>query len=281
MSNFCILRIKKLKTDGAVGGVISHHFRTRQTDNANPKNIESDYFYPPIQNKTDLNERQKMKRQAFAMYRNLLPEKVRKNGVRAVELLMTTSNLNEIKANNPNFDYKKFLIECGNWAAKKFGKENVFCGAQHFDETTPHISIVFVPKVNGKLNARHYFGGKEKMSQLQDEFFEEVGRKFELDRGIKHSKAKHQDIKKWYEEMKTAFQNTKDEIHKSFIEKELTPLQELIDLWEKSSPDYLKFCADEIEQNGVSSWAELVEKRKREEQAKQKRANLGHSGHSW
>jgi hypothetical protein len=59
---------------------------------------------------------------------------------------------------------------------------------------------------NGKLNARKFFGGRDKMSALQDDFYNSVGKEFGLDRGIKGSKAKHQTIKSYYEK-----QNQKDQ----------------------------------------------------------------------
>ena len=101
-----------------------------------------------------------------------------------------------------DFNAVKFLNACGNWVREKFGKENVFFIAQHFDETTPHVSILLTPKdENGKLNARKFFGGREKMQELQDDFFEKVGKEFGLERGLRGSKAKHQDIQKYYKKL--------------------------------------------------------------------------------
>ena len=39
------------------------------------------------------------------------------------------------------------------------------------------------------------------MQELQDDFFEKVGKEFGLDRGLRGSKAKHQDIQKYYKKL--------------------------------------------------------------------------------
>lgn len=214
MANFCIMRIKKLHSNSNVGGAISHHLRTRQTDNANPELMKNNWFFPndyPTDEKgnkdksinANLEYRKEQQRKAMAMYKKRLPEKVRKNGVRAVEFMMTVSP--EV-IQRKDFNSTKYLNACANWAREKFGKENVFFIAYHRDETTPHVSLLLTPiDENGKLNARKFFGGRDKMSALQDDFYNSVGKEFGLDRGVRGSKAKHQSIKSYYEK-----QNQKD-----------------------------------------------------------------------
>lgn len=211
MANFCIMRLKKLHSNANVGGAISHHLRTRDTDNADPEKIKKNWYFPNNYTKDengkfdyaaknkDFAERQKLQQKTMSIYKKLLPEKVRKNGVRAVEFMMTVSP--EVMQRK-DFNAIKYLNACGNWAREKFGKENVFFIAQHYDETTPHVSILLTPKdENGKLNARKFFGGREKMQELQDDFFEKVGKEFGLERGLRGSKAKHQDIQKYYQKL--------------------------------------------------------------------------------
>lgn len=209
------MRIKKLHSNSNVGGAISHHLRTRETDNADPELMKNNWFfpndYPTDQNgktdksvNADLQFRKDQQQKAMAMYKKRLPEKVRKNGVRAVEFMMTVSP--EVMQRK-DFNATKYLNACSNWAREKFGKENIFFIAYHRDETTPHVSLLLTPiDENGKLNARKFFGGRDKMSALQDDFYNSVGKEFGLDRGIKGSKAKHQTIKSYYEK-----QNQKDQ----------------------------------------------------------------------
>ena len=200
---FCIMRISKLHTNANVGGALSHHLRTRQTDNADPERMGKNWFYPNFSadksEQKDIEYRRKLQRKAIAMYKSRLPQKVRKNGVRAVEFMMTVSP--EVMQRK-DFNSVKYLNDCGNWVREKFGKENVFFIAHHLDETTPHVSILITPiDENGKLNARKFFGGREKLSELQTDFHEKVGIKYGLERGQKGSKAKHQKIKTYYEKL--------------------------------------------------------------------------------
>lgn len=209
MANFCIMRIKKLHTNANVGGAVAHHLRTRETDNADPEKIKKDWFFPEQdfsgngkydqEKNADLELRKKAQQRAMARYKKLLPEKIRKNAVRAVELLATFSP--EVMGRK-DFISGNYLNAFKHWVYDKFGKENVFFMAIHKDETTPHISILLTPKdENGKLNARKFFGGRDKMRALQDDFYENVGSKFGLERGLRGSKAKHQSIQKYYQKL--------------------------------------------------------------------------------
>ena len=207
MGNYCIMRIKKLHTNANIGGAISHHLRTRETDNADPELMTKNFFLPNEYGRTpsghtdtsknaDREYRLKQQSVAMARYKKRLPERIRKNAVRAVEFMMTVSP--EV-LQRKDFNSIQYLNKCTDWAFSKFGNENVFFVAYHFDEKTPHVSLLLTPiDENGKLNARKFFGTREKLSALQDSFYEEVGKKFGLERGQRGSKAKHQSIKQYY-----------------------------------------------------------------------------------
>lgn len=203
MANYCILRTAKLKTDGNVAASIQHALRTRETPNADPK----------IENWTNLNVKgedgkshvpDNALEQAMARYRATLPKKIGKGRVPCVELLMTISP--EVLARK-DFNPAKYMNDCDRWAKETFGQKNVFLIVHHWDESTPHSSVFLVPKVQKKykdghveevLAAKQWLGGREKLSKLQDEFWETVGKKYGLARGIHCSRAKHQTVKKFY-----------------------------------------------------------------------------------
>lgn len=203
MASFCIMRTAKLRTDGNVAGSISHALRARETPNADPN----------VENWTNLNVKGEDGKshipenafdQAMARFRKTLPKKIGKGRVPCVELMMTVSP--EVMA-RPDFKITSYLNDCDQWAEETFGKENVFLKIHHKDEKTPHSSIFIVPKVIKKykdghteevLAAKQWLGGREKLSKLQDDFYEKVGKKYGLERGIKNSKAKHQTQKKYY-----------------------------------------------------------------------------------
>ncbi|MBC6435977.1 DUF3991 domain-containing protein [Nostoc sp. HG1] len=68
----------------------------------------------------------------------------------------------------------------------------------HLDEATPHIHAYFVPlDERGQLRCNHFFDGREKICSFQDSYYDTM-RLIGLERGIKGSRAQHQDIKDFY-----------------------------------------------------------------------------------
>jgi hypothetical protein len=203
MANFCILRTAKLRADGNVSASISHALRARETPNADTT----------IENWTNLNQKGEDGKShvpdnafkiAMARFRKTLPQKLGKGRVPCIELMITVSP--EVMK-KPGFNWVDYLNDADHWAEDTFGKDNVFLRVHHKDEQTPHASIFLVPKVTKTykdghteevLAAKQWLGGREKLSKLQDDFYEKVGKKYNLERGIKNSKAKHQSQKKYY-----------------------------------------------------------------------------------
>ena len=84
----------------------------------------------------------------------------------------------------------QFFYDCTKFFADKYGRENIISAVVHVDETTPHLHLNIVPIVNGKLCSKDLFD-KKKLSILQTEFHEAVGKKYGLQRGKEGSTAKH------------------------------------------------------------------------------------------
>lgn len=197
---YCIMRVQKIKSVSQTCAAINHNMRSASPDNADIEISETENIYEAGEEQEQglsHEQRNKLAEQAIAHYKAELPDKIRKNAVHAVEMVMTFS---KEWADSPNYDPEKYLKACDEWAKSKLGEKNLICVAHHFDETTPHTCLIFIPKdEKGKLNCRKFIGGSRAVfSDLQDDFYNTVGKQFELDRGIKGSKAKHQDIKTFY-----------------------------------------------------------------------------------
>lgn len=178
-----ILRIAKIKTIAQVMASAEHTFRERDTPNADPakaaKNAHS------VKNAAGVVE---------ALEKRLDTVKVRKNAVRCVEFLVTAS---------PEFFTKRsgqtYFDDAKRWLEKSFGAENVISSHVHRDEKTPHAVFYVVPiDDREKLNARGFFGGRQKMTAMQDAFFAKVAKKYGLERGQRGSKAEHETIAEYY-----------------------------------------------------------------------------------
>jgi len=60
----------------------------------------------------------------------------------------------------------------------------------HVDETTPHLHLNFVPINDGRLSSKSLFD-RQKLAELQTELWEQVGKKYGLQRGKENSQATH------------------------------------------------------------------------------------------
>jgi len=185
---FCIMRMEKIKDRRGVTMALQHNTRDRQPDNADPSKAQKNAFYGG----TAL--------ECGARFDGLMPEKVRKNAVLAVEMVLTASP--DFGSSPKHGNWGDYLTACDMWALKTFGIDLNKKGdirpaihvAHHYDEKTPHTHILIVPLKDGKLNAKHFIGGsRDRMAELQQSFYEDVGQRFGLDRGRprEETRAKH------------------------------------------------------------------------------------------
>jgi len=188
---YAIMRFKKLKSWGEIGGVGAHHSRDRTTPNAN-SSIENLWLKRPTESIVE-GVRDRLK--------NI---KLRKNGVIAYEFLLTASPefFRPEGGGYGQFDREKidtFNEKSMAWVRDTFGSENIISSVCHLDEATPHLQVIITPvdPTTGKLNARGWTGGKEKLQELQDTFAEALA-PLGLERGIKGSQATHTRISEFY-----------------------------------------------------------------------------------
>lgn len=76
-----------------------------------------------------------------------------------------------------------FFQDCLEYHRQHYG--HVVSAVVHYDEQTPHMHIMSVPLTrDGRLSAREIVGGRAQMSHAQDNFFEQVGQRYGLERGV-------------------------------------------------------------------------------------------------
>lgn len=83
-----------------------------------------------------------------------------------------------------------FFEDCARFFMDKYGYENMLSAVVHVDETTPHMHLNFVPINDGRLSSKSLFD-RQKLSKLQTELWEQVGKKYGLQRGKENSQATH------------------------------------------------------------------------------------------
>ena len=184
---FAILRTAKIKTIGNIASSLSHNYRTRETPNAD-------------QNRSSLNEHSVESAQAVKdAIQERLPEKRRSDAVLCIEHLITASP--EWSGWGTSKEYE-FFDTSKKWLEEKYGAQNVVATTIHRDETTPHLVAYVVPldADTGRLNAKKWLGGRDKLSRMQTDFAKEV-KSLGLQRGIEGSKAEHTTIKDYYKKI--------------------------------------------------------------------------------
>ena len=116
---------------------------------------------------------------------------------------------------------------------KNLGEKNIISAVVHFDETTPHMHLIYIPVIHtkdkdgheiDKVCCRDFWKGRDSYRQLQNAFFEYITSKgFEIERGlpIEETGAKHEKI----ENLKkiTNFENTKKVLDNIKLELSETP----------------------------------------------------------
>ncbi len=117
-----------------------------------------------------------------------LKRKLRSDAVYMNSYVLTSDK--EFFINLPLAAEKEFFKDCVKFFADKYGAENIISAVVHKDETTPHLHLNLVPITNSKLCSKDLYDRK-KLSELQTEFYEKVGKKWGLKRGRFKSGAKH------------------------------------------------------------------------------------------
>lgn len=179
MTKYAIVGVGKLKTAGNIGGALEHMTRQRYTANSNGRGNDI-LIAPPT-----------------------LPELMeeigqycpRKNAVLCYDFLLTASP--EWFTGKTEAEIRQWEEASLQWACDKFGRDNIKAAICHRDELTPHLSLLILPCHEGKLNARYYTGGREKLRALWTEYAAAM-KPYGLERGKEYSPARHQDIKAYY-----------------------------------------------------------------------------------
>ncbi len=187
---YSIIGIKNHKSMASVAQVGHHNERTRETRNADPARTP---FNERLLGSGDLRADVQARLDAAGI------TKVRANGIRAVEHFISASP--EWFQEAPPTQRREWADRTLTWLKGRYG-ENLVAVNLHVDETTPNIHAIVVPITpDGQLCHKKLFGDPSKLRGMHTDYNRTV-RDLGLERGIMGSKAKHQDIRAWYAQMK-------------------------------------------------------------------------------
>jgi hypothetical protein len=201
-----ILRFEKIKTRQSLEGRCKHATRERQPANADPA-------------LKDENHRDRTTQETLEAFDRRLSvlSKIRKDNVRAVEILIGFSPSEAARLSKAEQD--RYFADAKTYFVKLFGgTRNLLNTTVHGDEHTSRHMTMFVMPIEAikdeqtgqmlgeKLNCKHWLGGARRLSLLQTRFHSDVAAHYGLERGIQGSKAKHQEVDRFYARVQEALE---------------------------------------------------------------------------
>lgn len=196
------MRVEKLKNSGAIAGSEHHSQRSRDTPNADVNKVGDNLRFIGLPSA-------KLEEVILERIGDNGGKKIRKSAdpkqqaVLALEMILTASP-EYFRPNSPEIAglYEPDLLDDWletnkRWLNETFG-DKIVRAELHLDEATPHIHAYLVPiNPKGSLSAYHFVGDKKKLSELQTNYAEAM-QPLGITRGIKGSRAKHENIKDYY-----------------------------------------------------------------------------------
>jgi hypothetical protein len=186
---YSIIRTRKIKTIAALIRSARHTFREQPTPNADPTKLAHNRLAGA-----------KGSAQLASALQGRLPERRRSDAVLCIEYLITASPEAFMRHGGHLSDLGSgYFSDAVRWLNERHGIDNVLSVTLHLDERTPHLVAYVVPlTAEGRLCARDFLGGAELMRNMQDSFHASCAASKGLQRGVRGSKAKHEDISSFY-----------------------------------------------------------------------------------
>ena len=178
--SFGVCRVEKIKGAAAVAGLQIHNNRERMHSNTNPDidRSRSELNYSLIEQHSH-NYNKLIEERLQQGYKG--KKAIRKDAVKMCEMLFTSDG--DFFSRLSEQEQKQFFLDCFEFAAQRYGRENIIAATVHLDEATPHMHLDFVPLTpDGRLSAKDILGGRKEMQQLQDDFYSTVSIKLARDR---------------------------------------------------------------------------------------------------
>lgn len=188
---------------GNVFGLQKHN----QRENKNYSNMDIDksktYLNYDLVNKENIDYLKKVKR---IIKENRKSERaIRKDATVYCECIVSSDGA--FFENLTKEKQKEFFQSSLDYLKDKIGENFIISANVHFDESTPHMHIGFVPMVENSLSAKKLIDRKF-LREVQDQlpaYLKNLG--FDIQRGIKDSKRKHKETKEFKKELEKGIEN--------------------------------------------------------------------------
>ena len=82
---------------------------------------------------------------------------------------------------NSDIDLKAYFNDCVQWVARNFGGlDNVLSADVHLDESAPHLHVLILPLIDGRMNGSDLFGNRQRLQFLHNDFHAAVAGRYGL-----------------------------------------------------------------------------------------------------
>ena len=191
--SYAVLHMQKLKSP-AVKGIQIHNQREKESQTNADIDASRSHLNYDFVNRSNIDYNEKINKR---IQEGVTTGKaIRKDAVKLASFMVTSDK--EFFDRLPEREEKRFFESAYEFFCEKYGEKNIAYAMVHKDEKTPHMHVGFVPITeDGRLSAKDFFGKKQQLVKLQDEFHEhmqEAG--FDLERGVS-SDRKHIEIAKY------------------------------------------------------------------------------------
>jgi hypothetical protein len=256
---FAVIHIRKIKTMGGCKSVLLHNLRKKlrkDLKEAIDPNLSHYNVYDGVQNFEEFKKKYNEKVENAHLKR-----KIQRNASRIVEFFIGFShdyckNWEKDKKQNDIID--RYFSDCKKFIVQKYG-DVILSSTLHKDETTSHLHLLCLPLALSrdgkevKFSSSTFLGGRWGLNKLHTEFYNQIGKRYGLSRGIEGSRATHIGIKEY---------KTQEEKKLLELEKERQEVERI-----KRENQYQKIHIQSIQNDLMRRDAELSKKEKELENA--------------
>ena len=170
MSAAAFFRLKKLKGGGTLLAAARHNRRAIQSElgadsHINPSKSHLNETLCGASDPEGVAQRAKEAMQAAGVGKL---RKLRKDAVVAVEAVFS------LPVGHP-IDQRQYFVQCLAWAEAQFGgASNILSADIHHDEAQPHLHVLVLPLVNGRMVGSDMVGNLQALQAMQVQFFKDV-----------------------------------------------------------------------------------------------------------
>lgn len=170
-----MLRAKKLKGSGIVRAAAAHNKRAIQAELGAgssicaARSILNECLAGPSQPEQVAQRARSMMEASAAIPR-------RKDAVRAIEFVVSL-------APDHGIDDRALFVDAVAWLGARFGgADNILSADIHRDEAAPHLHVLLLPLIGGKMQGSDAMGGRAKLAALHADFHAQVATPYGLKR---------------------------------------------------------------------------------------------------